>query len=510
MMKRDLRYSRRNLLKGIGAGFALLPLLEADKADAACVSGGIKRMYILAWPNGMLSSIDSWATYGATAGSWALAPFQGGISGTGGLTPYTSDLLLVNGIDYTFIQSMSGSGERTGHACFPGMLTGAPYDSFSSSTDSDTAGYQSIDRYIGKQVKASGGVVSLNQGAFVHSTGHLSWDGPGQVVLPTTDPTTIFNTYFKGAITTTPTPATTATATATATAAAPPAVTPESASVQKSILDYVIADLNRYSKIVGTADQQSIDQHLTYVRNIETRLAMANVGPTIGAMGSNGVITSGTGSACTAPTVASTYGGTGSTVDANIPMIAQLQMELGVAAFAADLTRVVVMQIGDQAGSTMILSWLTSAAGTPYAAGGPNPGDANTGDVNAYHAISHRNVADKVICDKWFQDQLGYVIGLMKSISDPTGATMLDSSVVVGMSNMRTGTHETTNLGWALAGSCGGYFKLGRSIQAPSGTSNNSILVALVNAMGAGPITTYGGTAGAAYGTELLALSSTT
>ena len=211
--------------------------------------------------------------------------------------------------------------------------------------------------------------------------------------------------------------------------------------------------------------------------------------------------------ACSPPTVASTYGGSGSTLDANIPMIAQLQMELGVAAFAADLTRCVVMQIGDQAGSTMILSWLTSAAGTPYAAGGPNPGDANTGDVNAYHAISHRNVADKVICDKWFQDQLGYVIGLMKSVADPTGATMLDSSVVVGMSNMRTGTHETTDLPFVIAGSCGGYFKLGRSIVVPSGTSNNGLLVALVNAMGAGPITTYGGTAGAAYGTELLALS---
>lgn len=499
MMKRDLRYSRRNLLKTIGAGFALLPLLEADKADAACVSGGIKRMYILAWPNGMLSSIDSWATAGATAGSWTLAPFQGGISGTAGLIPYVNDLLLVKGIDYTFIQQMSGSGERTGHACFPGMLTGAPYQSFSSSTDSDTAGYQSIDRYIGKQVKASGGVVSLNQGAFVHSTGHLSWDGPGQVVLPTTDPTTIFNTYFKGAM---PAPAPTTTGTATA---APPAVTPTSPTVEKSILDYVVNDLNRFSKIVGTADQQSIDQHLTYVRNIETRLAMATTAPVIG-----GQITAGTGAACSAPTVASTYGGTGSTVDANIPMIAQLQMELGVAAFAADLTRCVVMQIGDQAGSTMILSWLTSAAGTPYAAGGPNPGDANTGDVNAYHAISHRNVADKVICDRWFQDQLGYVIGLMKSITDPTGATMLDSSVVVGMSNMRTGTHETTSLPFVIAGSCGGYFKLGRSIVVPAGTSNNGLLVALVNAMGAGPITTYGGTAGAAYGTELLALSQTT
>jgi hypothetical protein len=53
MMKHQLRYSRRNMLKMIGAGAALLPLLESDPADAACLVSGIKRMFIMAWPNGM-------------------------------------------------------------------------------------------------------------------------------------------------------------------------------------------------------------------------------------------------------------------------------------------------------------------------------------------------------------------------------------------------------------------------------------------------------------------------
>jgi hypothetical protein len=44
MMKRDLRFSRRNFIKTVGAGAALLPLLESDKADAACMVGGIKRL----------------------------------------------------------------------------------------------------------------------------------------------------------------------------------------------------------------------------------------------------------------------------------------------------------------------------------------------------------------------------------------------------------------------------------------------------------------------------------
>ena len=77
--------------------------------------------------------------------------------------------------------------------------------------------------------------------------------------------------------------------------------------------------------------------------------------------------------------------------------------------------------------------------GVPYAAGGPNPGDANTGDVNGFHAIAHRNVADKVLCDTWFAQMNGYIIGLMKGITDANGASMLDSSVFVGMNNMRAG-----------------------------------------------------------------------
>jgi len=41
MMKREFRYSRREFLKTIGAGAALLPLLEADPVDAQCLAGGI-------------------------------------------------------------------------------------------------------------------------------------------------------------------------------------------------------------------------------------------------------------------------------------------------------------------------------------------------------------------------------------------------------------------------------------------------------------------------------------
>src|ERR1700690_4119163 len=262
MMKRDLRFSRRPLLKSIGAGAALLPMLRSDPADAACYVGGIKRMYILAWTNGMLSSINQWATTGNDPTSWTLGAFQAS------LQPYMQDLLLLNGIDYKLIKDQPGSGERTGHSAFPGMLTGAYYSLLSSSTSADLGGGISIDQYIGGQLQQGGykGLVSLNQAAYEVSTGHLSWVKSGQVVDPVTDPAKVFSLYLQGAV---PTPPPVMTTKGVDAGVAP---VDNTNAIRKSILDYVIADINRFSNVVGTDDKASIEEHLTSVRNIETRI----------------------------------------------------------------------------------------------------------------------------------------------------------------------------------------------------------------------------------------------
>jgi hypothetical protein len=223
----------------------------------------------------MLSSINNWATAGNDPTSWSL----GSMNFQDALKPYMSDLLLLKGIDYKYIKDMPGSGERTGHACFPGMLTGKFYQLLSTSTSSDLGGGISVDQYIGKTLQKNGykGLVSLNQGTFLKSTGHLSWAAAGQVVLPNPDPNQVFNLYFKGALPSSM-PTTTGTGGSKGTGGAGGAPVNNTNAIKTSILDYVSADLTRFSKIVGTEDAQSIDQHLTSVRAIETRLQqMVNV-----------------------------------------------------------------------------------------------------------------------------------------------------------------------------------------------------------------------------------------
>jgi hypothetical protein len=481
MMKHETKYSRRRFLRTVGAGAALLPLLESDPADAACAGSGIKRLFILVWPWGMLSGVTDWATQGDAPDAWTLPSFMAS------LAPYQKDLILLDGLDYAFLRDMPGTGDRGGQAAYPGMLTGAFYQTLSPSTSADLAGGPSVDQYIGTQLKAGGypGLVSLNLGAYV-GTGLLSWRGAGQVVLPTLDPYAVFSSVFQG----------------TPMAGAGPGGSggtgsPSKPAMQRSVLDFVQAELKRFSQKVGTEDRQRIAKHLDAVRRIELGLSAAPTPGTGGAAGATGAAPSPTaGLGCGvppeqfAPPVLPP-----ANASVRVEAIAKIHMDLAMAAFAADLTRVVVLQIGDQFANQLLLTSLG------FTAGGPNPPDANSGDVNGLHSIALRNGADKATCDAWFQSQVAYMTGQMKGLIDPNGQSALDNGVVLGMSNMRSGQKVTTQVPTVLAGSGGGYFKTGRSL-ALTGVPNNQLLVSLCNAMGT-PVATFGEPR---YGGELVAL----
>jgi hypothetical protein len=491
-------------MKTLGAGLALLPMIESDPADAAeCYVSNIKRLFVFAWCNGMLSDVSTWATAGTTPSSWMVADYQAVPPAGKSLLPgmpvksladYQSDLMLLHGVDYDFIteQPNPNGGETNGHACFPGMLTGSNYQTLTN-TDSDVAGGISIDQYIANQMVASGygGIPSLSLQTFQKSTGRLSWKGAGtaNVVIPL-NPFQAFSTYFAGKLPTSYAGG----LDAGAPAPSSPADAGTAFNSGKSILDYALADLNRFQNIVGTADKATIQGHIANVRQVEQTLSGYAVG---GGMNGDGGIVAGAAGCATAAgavaTSATTAAGTvtGTTAQtnynnttANVPVLLKLLFDMSTAAFAADMTRVIVCQCGDQGDANLILSWLG------YVSGGPLASDPNTGDANGYHAIAHRNDADKKNCDTWWQQQLAYMIGNMKSVTDMTGASILDSSLFLAMNNMRTGTHETTTVPVVMAGSLGGYFKTGQSL-ALSGVSNNRLLLSVLNGFGY-PLTTFG------------------
>ncbi len=126
--------------------------------------------------------------------------------------------------------------------------------------------------------------------------------------------------------------------------------------MKKSILDNVVKDLNRFSARVGSDDRVKIEAHLQSIRDLEADLerplTSAGMPPTLPA----GVQTAST--------------------DA-FETTTKMMIDISVAALAADATRVVVLQLGDQGDSDLILSSLgtrpvprtatpaTSTASTP-------------------------------------------------------------------------------------------------------------------------------------------------
>jgi hypothetical protein len=356
-------------------------------------------------------------------------------------------------VNYRFLRD-SDAPEFTGHACFQGMLTGALFQSPGSGTSNTVAGGPSIDQHIGSSLVKAGypGLPSLNLGVFIKSTGRLSWRAAGDAIVPVTDPYRVFDQVFGGA----PEPG-----------AEPDPAIERRRQMKQSILDHVVKDLNRFSMRVGTEDRVKIEAHLQSIRELEAELARMADGPE----GEPPVLPQGVN--------------TGSTE--NFEATTKMMIDISVAAMAADATRVVVLQLGDQGDSDLILYSL-----------GFRPGgeDGNTGNVNGYHSIAHRNGEEKDQMDTWFQSQVAYAITSMK------GAGLLDRGVFLGMNNMRHGMHEFNNVPAIMAGSAGGYFKTGRSIKLPNNTANNGILVALANALGV-PTETFGH---AAYGGELSVL----
>ena len=190
--------------------------------------------------------------------------------------------------------------------------------------------------------------------------------------------------------------------------------------MRASILDYLEGDLDRFSKSLGTSDRARIDAHLTSIRELELQLQVAGTAPA--------------GGTTPPPTLEP-----GINVDAtgNFAAVTDMQMRLSAAAFAADVTRVIVLQLGDQGGSNIVITPLGFDPNNTQKEG-------NTGLVQGLHVIAHDNVGDKLRTDGWFQEQIANMIQLLKDNSDPTGPVFENTVLLVEkwLRHQRRDRHE--------------------------------------------------------------------
>jgi Protein of unknown function (DUF1552) len=218
-----------------------------------------------------------------------------------------------------------------------------------------------------------------------------------------------------------------------------------------SVLDRVAADLESFRQRVPASQRPRLDQHLTAIRDIESRIddeLSATCDPT------------------QPPPMDAAD-------NAQIPEVMRAQISIIAQALGCGATRVATLQMG-RAGGLATPLW---------------PGDGiNIGlDV---HNIAHEHylqpadpgvIADAKAIEVWYSQQLAYFLDQLAAIPDIDGSPLLDNTLVVHVKELAK-NHGTRNMTYVLAG--GPSLIAGNRYTAFDDRPHNELLLALCHKMG--------------------------
>jgi hypothetical protein len=429
--------SRRALLGGVGA-FGLASLLPRTRLASAQSAAAIPpRIVVVHVPEGMWQGAQRPAAGGSSFGPifGALDPFKAKI----------------NILDNLFMKSRdNGPGGDGHHRGVPHMFTGIEM------ADENNAGGPSIDQKIAAQIGSTTQLPSLQLAVRIVYTDTNSkpiWSGRSRVVPAQQDPWQAYKRIFSsGGATSSNKPATMMANTG---AAAPPSA--PKFDLRRSALDHALAEVATLRPRLSSSDRARLDSYQDSLRDIERRLNMMVSTP--------GGVVSGAAAGCMQPMLGTSFS---ASAEANYPKVAQLQMDLMVAALQCNVTRVVSMQFGNS-NDQCSYSWL--------------------GVNNLGHDLAHNNNncdpggSKKQKVYDWYSQQFAYLLGKMDAIQEGNG-TLLDNTVIVWASEFGdSNAHAANNLLWLTMGSAGGYFKTGQVLNC-GGRSTNDLHTSLQNAFG--------------------------
>ena len=223
----------------------------------------------------------------------------------------------------------------------------------------------------------------------------------------------------------------------------------------KSILDAVLAEANSLTNKLGSLDRQKLDEYLTSVREIETRVVRSEEWLDIPKPQVDG---------SKMPLDADPGDHVGSHV------YYQLMFDLMFKAFETDTTRVATFQLSREAHG----GWLE---------------ELHLG-AN-HHDLSHHGGDQDMLeglfkIDKFYLQQLGHFMRRLRSHREGD-TTLLDRTMIVygsGMNNGEGGGHSGKNLPLLFAGGKDLGFKLGRHLAFRDGVPMSNIFTLMLDRMG--------------------------
>ncbi len=379
-MRMDRPISRRTVLRGLGAALAL-PWLEA-LAPAAPGRPPVRLAFVYV-PNGV--HMPDWTPTATGADyrlPWILEP----------LAPVKQDVLVLSGLSAHRADGPSGNHARAMAA----YLTGRRPPDSGGEILLGVSADQVVARAVGRNTRLPSLELGCEPGAqsgrcdapySCAYTSNLSWRSESTPMPPEVNPRAVFDRLFGGGD--------------RDEAARGRALR---ARYRRSVLDFVRDDAARLHSQLGGSDRRRLDQYLTAVREVETRLGGADQA---------------------APDYPRPAG-----VPADYPAHVRLMCDLLALAFQTDTTRV----------STLIFANEFSNRAYPFL-------DVRDG----HHDLSHHQnrperTAKLRTINRFHVSQFAYLLGRLRAVREGD-ATLLDNCLVAyGCGNSDGDRHNHDNL----------------------------------------------------------------
>ncbi len=493
------KWTRRQMLKGAGVALSL-PWLETLAPRKAHAAAAAKRYMALYFPNGAATSFWTPSGSGALTLSPILQPLEPNkskvlvLGGVGNYSPWGAHIEPSHGHNmataWTGVRASTAAGVNTGNG-----------DTYVNSSIS-------IDQQIANTIVAANGgtsptpLASLQVGLSTldsytdglpgpHSRS-VSWKSASEPLYKIVSPAAVFQHLMAGGFPTGGSNMSTA----------PDPAAMRRMALKKSALDYIAESSTSLKTRLSRTDVVRLDQFLTSVKALETRVLATGIPPA-------------TVAGCNVPASPPTqvYNVGSVPPDYNRGTHATLMIDLVVLAYQCDMTRVVSFML-DDARSDYAYTFLKQRA---FTATGSTP--TTTSISSGYHGLQHTASPDTdqgfATMQWWMADRANELVTKISAITEGAGNAM-DNTVITFMSGMHGGNHDGLNLPIALLGSGGGVLKQGQYLNFPGslpmGTGKNlqDVHLTILNRVFGGNLSQFGKATGAFAGTtgvinELLA-----
>ncbi|HMF39383.1 MAG TPA: DUF1552 domain-containing protein, partial [Polyangia bacterium] len=228
----------------------------------------------------------------------------------------------------------------------------------------------------------------------------------------------------------------------------------------KSVLDTIVASIERLKRQLGTADKARLTDYLDDVREIERRLQ------NVEAANLSGESRKLPGAPVGVP----------DSYDEHV----KLMFDLQAVALAADITRVFAFKLSRDVSGRVF---------------------PQTGVTTGFHNASHHNERPERILDfakinKYHISLVPYFLERLKRTPDGDGNLLDHSLVVYGSPMGNPNVHNHKRCPLFLAGKAGGQIKAGLHVKAPDGTPMANVFLTLAHMLGIDDMASFGDSTG--------------